>query len=197
MLYETFKINRSEFIMKTKTKYLMCTQSRAGLMAADIVIELDFRALISTNSPYMASRRRHCPLYITLDRVDNVEQTRAEDPNHVPPCRIPTMPTQFMFSNGSNQLNDTVPAMATQSQCNSQFEYVRQSQVPPMPLAFQNRPANFFDYATTVDGGDSLPYNNAVEQNDYHDIEIDICGPDMSQHCEYGRNIAEEESAPK
>lgn len=54
-------------------------------MAIEITTELDFRVFMSANSPYMASQRGYCPLYITLDHEDSVEQIRVEDPNHVSP----------------------------------------------------------------------------------------------------------------
>ncbi|KAJ4708764.1 hypothetical protein OWV82_018657 [Melia azedarach] len=138
-------------------------------MAADITTEMDFRAFMLANSPYMASRRGYCPLYITLDHVDSADETRAKAPIHVSPRTIPAMPTQFMSSSESNQVNDTVPAVTTQSLCNSRFEYTEQ-------------------------GGDSPPHNNVSQQNDYHNTEVNINGLDISQLCEFGRNTAKKES---
>ncbi|KAJ4723136.1 Transposase, MuDR, MULE transposase domain protein [Melia azedarach] len=158
---------------------------------------------MSANSPYMASRRGYCPLYITLDCVNSADETRVEAPIHVSPRTIPAMPTQFMSYSGSNQVNDTVPAVTTQSLCNSRFEYTGQgfadrysqhSQLPSIPPELQHRPVNFFDDATTIEGGDSPSHNNVAQQNDYHDTEVNINGADISQPCEFGQNIVEEES---
>ncbi|KAJ4717141.1 MuDR family transposase [Melia azedarach] len=132
-------------------------------MAADITAKMDFRAFMSANSPYMASRRGYCPLYITLDCVNSANETRAEALIHVSPRTIPAMPTQFMSSSGK----------------------------------LQYRPVNLFDDATTIEGGDSPPHNNVAQQNDYHDTEVSINGADISQPCEFGQNIVEEESEPR
>ncbi|KAJ4706591.1 MuDR family transposase [Melia azedarach] len=182
---------------------LVLPLSQGGRYGSRYTTEMDFRAFMSANSPYMASRRGYCPLYITLGCVNSADETRAEAPIHVSPRTIPAMPTQFMSSSGSNQVNDTIPAVTTQSLCNSRFEYTGQgfadrysqhSQLPLIPPELQHRPVNFFDDATTIEGGDSPPHNNVAQQNDYHDTEVNINGADISQPCEFGQNIVEEES---
>lgn len=101
--------------MKIKTKHSVCTQSRTGHMTTDITTWLDLWAFITANNIYMASKMGYCPLYITFDHRENIEQIRAYVSDDSTSGGIPAMATQFISFSGSNQVNN----MLLQWQLNS------------------------------------------------------------------------------